>query len=66
MATQEQQFLARNRGKYAIQHAGKIVIPLRELARGIKKRCAFDGFDEAKAWGTWNYKGMACWRVIRL
>lgn len=49
-----------NHRKFAIMHAGLVVIP----KRGGRRR-AFETKDEARSWAAWNYRGNN-WEVIQL
>lgn len=47
-------------GKFAIEHAGILVVP------ADHDEGPFDTHDEARRWAEWNYKGQTNWRVVRM
>lgn len=57
------ELLKKHMGKFAIEHAGILVIPER-LVHGKKLRLPFETEDQAAAWATQNYRG-GDWKVIQ-
>jgi hypothetical protein len=54
MSIREDKFTKRNRGKYAVRHAGILVMR------------AFDTRAAAEEWARWNYRARSSWEIEQL